>query len=317
MGRELFIEIGTEEIPAEFLPKTLKDMDELIRRELTASRIPFEGVRTFATPRRLVVHVKDVAEKQEEQIIEKLGPAKRVSFDEKGNPTKAALGFAKGQGLDIGELETIVTDKGEYICARKKIAGEEVNSILPLIIPKFILSIPFQKSMRWSNLEIRFARPIHWLVALFGSEVVPFRIENIRSGNESYGHRFMSPASFPVTGFEDYIAKSKERFLVVDQEERKKLIVAEVRKTAAVRVRQGPYRGGPPRGGELSRGISLGGLRELRRELSRAPQGRADDHDDVAPEILPGAGQGGQTHALLHNRQQHGCERPGGRGARQ
>jgi len=112
MGRELFIEIGTEEIPAEFLPKTLKDMDELIRREFTANRIPFEGVRTLATPRRLVVHVTGVAEKQEEQIIEKLGPAKRVSFDEKGNPTKAALGFAKGMGLDIGELYTIVTYMG-------------------------------------------------------------------------------------------------------------------------------------------------------------------------------------------------------------
>jgi len=232
MGKELFIEIGTEEIPAEFLTKTLRDMEELIRKELTGSRIPFGAVKTLATPRRLVVLVSKVAEKQEEQVIEKLGPAKRVSFDEQGNPTKAALGFAKGQGLEINELETIVTDKGEYICARKTIAGEETASLLPALIPRFILSIPFQKSMRWSNLEVRFARPIHWIIALFGADVVPFKLENIVSGNKSFGHRFMSPKPFAVKSFRDYMSKAKKKYLVVDQDERKKMIVAEVEKAA-------------------------------------------------------------------------------------
>ncbi len=232
MGKDLFIEIGTEEIPAEFLNKTLKDMDELIRKELTGSRIPFGAIRTLATPRRLVVFVSKVAEKQEEQVIEKLGPARRVSFDEQGNPTKAALGFARGQGLEISELETVVTDKGEYICARKKISGEETASLLPAMIPRFILSIPFQKSMRWSNLEIRFARPIHWIVALFGTDVVPFKMENLASGDKSFGHRFMSPKPFSVKSFKDYISKSKKKYVVVDQDERKKMIVAEVEKAA-------------------------------------------------------------------------------------
>ncbi len=232
MGKELFIEIGTEEIPAEFLNKTLRDMEELIRKELTNSRIPCGAIRTLATPRRLVVLVSNVAEKQEEQIIEKLGPAKRVSFDEQGNPTKAALGFAKGQGLEIRELETIVTDKGEYICARKKIAGEETASLLPAMVPRFILSIPFQKSMRWSNLEIRFARPIHWIVALFGADLIPFKLENLASGNKSFGHRFMSPKPFAVKSFKDYMSKAKKKYLVVDQDERKKMIVAEIEKVA-------------------------------------------------------------------------------------
>jgi glycyl-tRNA synthetase beta chain len=232
MGKELFIEIGTEEIPAEFLNKTLRDMEELIRKELTGGRIPFGEIRTLATPRRLVVLVSKVAEKQEEQVIEKLGPAKRVSFDEQGNPTKAALGFARGQGLEIGELETIVTDKGEYICARRKIAGEETASLLPAMIPRFILSIPFQKSMRWSNLEVRFARPIHWIIALFGADVVPFRLENLASGNKSFGHRFMSPKPFAVKSFRDYLSKSAKKYIVVDQDERRKMIVAEVEKAA-------------------------------------------------------------------------------------
>ncbi len=115
MGKELLLEIGTEEIPAEFLPKALKDMADIVGREFTQNRIGHGEVETMATPRRLVLCVADVAEKQEDQVLEKLGPAKRVSFDEKGNPTKAALGFAKGQGIGIAELETIVTDKGEYI----------------------------------------------------------------------------------------------------------------------------------------------------------------------------------------------------------
>lgn len=232
MAKDLFIEIGTEEIPAEFLNKTLRDMEELIRKELTGSRIPFGAIRTLATPRRLVVLVGKVAEKQEEQVIEKLGPARRVSFDEQGNPTKAALGFAKGQGLDISELETIVTDKGEYICARKRIAGDSTASLLPAMIPRFILSIPFQKSMRWSNLEIRFARPIHWVAALFGADVVPFKLENLASGNKSFGHRFMSPKPFTVKSFRDYLAKAKKKYVIVDHEERKKMIVAEVEKAA-------------------------------------------------------------------------------------
>jgi len=232
MGKDLFIEIGTEEIPAEFLNKTLRDMEELIRKELTNSRIPFGAIRTLATPRRLAVAVSKVAEKQEEQVIEKLGPARRVSFDEQGNPTKAALGFAKGQGLEISELETIVTDKGEYICARKTIAGEETASLLPAMIPRFILSIPFQKSMRWSNLEIRFARPIHWIVALFGTDVVPFKLENLASGNMSFGHRFMSPKPFAVKSFRDYMSKARKKYVVVDQDERKKMIVAEIEKAA-------------------------------------------------------------------------------------
>lgn len=187
MSKELLLEIGTEEIPADLLPKALTDMDSQIRKALAEARIAHGDIRTLATPRRLVLIVKEVAEKQDDQVIEKLGPAKRVSYDESGNPTKAALGFAKGQGIDISGIETVSTEKGEYICARKKILGEETKGILPGLLSKFILSLQFQKSMRWMDLSIRFARPIHWLLALFGGEPLTFQIENITSGRKTRG----------------------------------------------------------------------------------------------------------------------------------
>ena len=171
--------------------------------------------------------------KQEDQTIEKLGPAKKAAFDENGQPTKAAIGFARGQGLEVSQLETITTEKGEYLGARKTIAGQPTKELLPDILKDFMLAIPFRKSMRWANYDLRFARPIHWILALYGGDVVPLKIEDIESGNTSRGHRFMSPASFAVTGFEDYLEKTRENFVIADQAERKKLILEEAQKAAA------------------------------------------------------------------------------------
>ncbi|MEA1935345.1 MAG: glycine--tRNA ligase subunit beta, partial [Thermodesulfobacteriota bacterium] len=207
-------------------------MKRIIKDEFSENKITHGEVRTMATPRRLLLHVADVVEKQEDQIIEKLGPAKRVAFDENGNPTKAAIGFARGQGIDISETEIITTEKGEYICARKKITGKETKSILPDLLVKFITSIPFQKSMRWSNLELRFARPIHWILAIFGGEIIPFKIENISSSNMSRGHRFMSSQPFEVKSFDEYLKKIRENFVIVDPEERKAIILEEAMKAA-------------------------------------------------------------------------------------
>ncbi len=232
MGKELLLEIGTEEIPAAFLTKALTDMDGLIRRELDANRIRYEEIRTMGTPRRLFLAVAGVAERQEDQVIEKLGPAKKVALDAEGNPSKAALGFCRGQGLELAQLETAVTDKGEYLCARKKILGEATEGLLPAVLTKLITDIPFRKSMRWSDLEFRFARPIHWILALFDGRVVPFRIGNIASGAASRGHRFMSPAPFTVASREEYLTKTREHFVIVDPTERKRIIREETEKAA-------------------------------------------------------------------------------------
>jgi len=233
MSNELLLEIGTEEIPAAFIPKALNDMSSLIRKALTDERISYGTIRTFGTPRRLCLAVADVAERQEDQLIEKLGPAKRVSFDSQGNPTKAALGFAKGQGVDISEVGTLSTDKGEYLCIRKHISGQDSASLLPEILSRLVASLSFKKSMRWGDLDFRFARPIHWILALYGGAVVPFRIETIESGNLSRGHRFMKPEAFPVSNLSEYLEGTRDHFVMVDPGERKRIILEEARKAAA------------------------------------------------------------------------------------
>jgi glycyl-tRNA synthetase beta chain len=232
MGKELLLEIGTEEIPAVFLPKALRDMAELARGELAANRICHGGIRTMGTPRRLFLIADGVAEQQEDQVVEKLGPAARVAFNEQGNPSRAAIGFARGQGIDVAELERVTTDKGEYVCARKKITGEATEGLLPAILTKVIADIPFRKSMRWSDQEFRFARPIHWILALYDGRIVPFWIGNVESGDTSRGHRFMDPGTFQVGNLEEYLAGTRNRFVIVDPAERKEIIREETEKAA-------------------------------------------------------------------------------------
>jgi glycyl-tRNA synthetase beta chain len=233
MSKELLFEIGTEEIPAGFLSKAVVDMEDIIRKMLTEKRIAFKDIRCMATPRRLILYIADLAERQEDQTIEKLGPAKKAAFDENGQPTKAATGFARGQGLEVSQLETITTDKGEYLGARKTITGQPIQELLPDILKDFMLAIPFRKSMRWASYDLRFARPVHWILALYGGDIIPLKIEDIESGNQSRGHRFMSPASFTVTDFKDYLNKARENFVIADPAERKKFILEEAQKSAA------------------------------------------------------------------------------------
>lgn len=233
MSKELLLEIGTEEIPAAFLKKALKDMENMAAAMFLENRLRHGVIRALGTPRRLCLTVENLSEKQDDVIIEKMGPAKKVAFDDQGNPTKAALGFAKGQGVEFSELETVVTDKGEYLCIRKKSIGVSAAELLPALLIKFISGIPFRKSMRWSFYDFRFARPIHWIMALFGGDVLPFSIEDIQSGRISYGHRFMRNQPFEVTDYADYIEKAKKHFVIVDPEERKEIILKEIRQAAA------------------------------------------------------------------------------------
>jgi glycyl-tRNA synthetase beta chain len=232
MGKELLLEIGTEEIPAAFFPRVLEDLADIAERELAENRIPHGQIRTMGTPRRLFLAVADAAERQDDQLTEKLGPARRACFDEQGNPTPAAAGFARGQGIDVSELEITLTPKGEYVCARKKIAGQPTENLLPAILQKIVSSIPFRKSMRWADLDFRFARPIHWILALYGARVVPFEIAGVPSGNTTRGHRFMSPDSFAVTDSANYLSELKKRFVIVDPALREQIIADEIQKAA-------------------------------------------------------------------------------------
>jgi len=233
MGKELLLEIGTEEIPAGFISKALEEMALLIRRELDAARIAHGEVKTLGTPRRLVLLVKDIAKKQEDVEREKLGPPVQMAFDNKGRPTKAASGFAKGQGLQVEDLVTLKGEKGEYLCAVKKEEGKPSSLLFREILPRVIGTISFPKSMRWGTVKIRFARPIHWILALFNGQVIPFGFGGIESGNRSYGHRFMGPHAFEVRDFKTYMRQTKDAFVIVDPQERKKMIEEGIAEAAA------------------------------------------------------------------------------------
>ncbi len=230
---ELLFEVGTEEIPSSYLPKAVEEMKTILAAEFKNNRINYKEIKALATPRRLVLAATGVSPTQEKRMIEIIGPAKHIAFDEKGQPTKAALGFARGQGVPVEQLEVVKKEKGEYVCARKVEEGAETFTLLPAILARVISSLSFPKSMRWMDLDIYFARPIHWILALFDGQVIPFQIGNISSGNLSRGHRFMAPGSFQVKDLGDYLRKLKNSFVIVNPEERKEMILAEANKAAS------------------------------------------------------------------------------------
>ena len=232
MSAELFLEIGTEEIPAGFLPVAMADLERLLKKELETGRIAFESIRTYATPRRLAVTVQGVAMEQERQEMLATGPSVKVAFDAEGKPTRAAEGFARSNGVDVAQLSVMETDKGSYVYVSRVAEGSPTADRLPEILPRVLASIPFRKSMRWKDLDIRFARPIHWIVALFDGVVVPFAFGNLESGNISRGHRFMAPDPFPVQGVESWIQECERRFVLPDPAKRKAIIAREVERIA-------------------------------------------------------------------------------------
>jgi glycyl-tRNA synthetase beta chain len=224
MSKELFLEIGTEELPAAFQPKATADIERMLRKELEHARISFGEIKTFSTPRRLAIAVSDLDEQQPDLKTQAMGPAKSVAFDAEGNPTKAGAGFARGQGVDVSDLKIVTTGKGEYVSVDKEESGRPTRELLPDILPRLIDTIPFRKSMRWMDLDVRFARPVHWLVALYDGEVIPFSYATLESGNLSRGHRFMMPEAFAVKDADDYEAKCADHYVIADPAKRKALI---------------------------------------------------------------------------------------------
>ena len=232
MSAELFLEIGTEEIPAGFLRPAMKDLERLLRKEFETARIAFGAVSTFATPRRLAIAVEGIAASQERQELTVAGPSVKVAFDAEGNPTKAAIGFARSNGVEVDQLSRMTTDKGEYLYLSRVEEGRSTADLLPEILPRVVGNLPFKKSMRWKDLDIRFARPMHWIVALFDGLVVPFAFGNLQSGNQSFGHRFMAPGPFPVASLANWREETRRHYVMVDVEERKALIARELERVA-------------------------------------------------------------------------------------
>ena len=187
---KLLFEIGTEEIPAKFMPGILAQLQELAEKKMAELRIPFEAVKVYGTPRRMTFIASGVAETQADSTVEAKGPSAKIAFVN-GEPSKAALGFARGQGVDVKEL--VVRDN--YVYAVKHLAGAAVKDLLPDLLLDILTSLNFPKNMRWADHEFRFVRPIRWLVALFGTEVIPVEITGVKSGKFSRGHRFLRPSA--------------------------------------------------------------------------------------------------------------------------
>ena len=220
----LLLEMGTEEIPARFLPPALTMLKENTESLFAGHLIRFSDVRTYATPRRLAVLVKGIPSLQEDRIKEVFGPSRKVAFDAAGNPTKAAIGFAQSQGVAVKDLVMRSKDKGEYVAAVIRQEGLAVKDLLPEVLRRLILSLNFPKSMRWGSGTLRFARPLHWLLALLDGDTLPFDVDGLRSGNITKGHRFLSPGSFAVKEIPSYMHLLENNYVILDQDERREMI---------------------------------------------------------------------------------------------
>jgi len=232
MSGELLLEIGTEEIPAGFLAPALAGMKQCASSELEARRIHFDTMITMGTPRRLTLCVKGMAETQAESFVDTMGPPEKVAFAADGTPTPAAQGFASRQGVSVADLEIVATKKGNYVRLRKKVEGKAVICLLPELVERIILSVPFPKSMRWADLDMRFARPVQWILAIFNGATVPVGLTNLTSSNTSRGHRFLANESFVVHDLRSYLERTREHFVIPEVAKRKERIAIEARALA-------------------------------------------------------------------------------------
>ncbi len=231
--KELLFEIGIEEVPARFLPQAIQNLKNLISQRFAENAIPFGEISVFATPRRLALIAKDLPENQPDRTKEVFGPPEKAAFDKDGNPTKALAGFAKGLGLKPDQLIVKEKNSGRYMAAVVEEKGSPLKALFPGLLLEVILSLPFPKSMRWGNGNIRFVRPVRWITAIFDSEALHIELDGTKSGNITRGHRFLSPGAFQLKDAGSYEKVLQSSFVVVDQEKRRKTILEDLERLAA------------------------------------------------------------------------------------
>lgn len=229
MAKDLLFEIGAEEIPAGFMPNILGQLKQLAETKLNDAYLPFESIATYGTPRRLALIVKGLADTSAEISERHKGPSASIAYDADGNPTKAAIGFARGKGLDVADL---VVEEG-YIYAETKTAGVPAKDIVTDMLPQLITGLNFPKSMHWGNLDAKFVRPVRWLVALLDEEVIPVEFATVKSGNVTRGHRFLGADEITIKNAASYVETLKENFVMVDQDARRELISKQLHDIAA------------------------------------------------------------------------------------
>ncbi|MGP4061677.1 glycine--tRNA ligase subunit beta [Halobacillus sp. H74] len=231
MSKSVLFELGVEELPARFIDDALKQLQEKTADWLSENRIPYGEVKGYATPRRLAVKITAVEEKQPDIEEEAKGPAKKIALDDNGDWTKAAIGFSKGQGKDVEDIYFKEIKGTEYVHVNKFIQGAPTMKLLEGF-GDILLGLTFPKNMRWGNRELRYARPIRWLVALYGEEVIPFSIENVSTGKTTFGHRFLGGTA-TVNDPDQYEDVLKEQSIIASVEDRKKTIYDQLKQLEA------------------------------------------------------------------------------------
>ena len=228
----LLLEIGTEEIPAGYIEPALTVLSSTLLKKMTDARIEHGSAKIFATPRRLALEVQKVADKQKSMTSDVLGPPEKVGFDKKGQPTVAAKKFAEKVGVSVNALTVEDTVKGRYLCAKVTERGLPTRTLLKNILPEVILATPFPKTMKWAELDIQFARPIHSIVALLGDKIIPFTLGDTQSGRYTCGHYFMNPGKIKISSPKDYVKILRDANVIIDLQERKKGVEEEINKAA-------------------------------------------------------------------------------------
>lgn len=228
MAKDFLFEIGTEEIPAGFMPSILKQVRTLATEYLEGQRLPFASIEVYGTPRRVALLVSDLAEHSADMEERHKGPSVTIAFDENKKASKAAMGFARGKGIAVEEL---VAEDG-YVYAVTLTKGVDAKSILTAMLPAIMNGLNFPKSMRWGNYEERFVRPVRWFVALLDEEVLPFNMASAVSSNVSRGHRFLGEKEITITHPAMYVEALRKNCIIVNQEERRTLIVEQMEELA-------------------------------------------------------------------------------------
>ena len=228
MEKNLILEIGTEEIPARFMERALSDIASFAAEEFAEKRIAYGHIDVYGTPRRLVLSVRSVAERQNDLVEEFKGPSCKSAFDMSGEPTRAAKGFAKGKGIDVSDLQIRTLGKADYVFAVINHKGEDTSALLPEMMKSIITRLVFPKNMYWVEPNVRFARPIRWLLCLLGSDVVDFELNGMKSGRTSHGHRFMGAKLIDIPNADAYLDKMYDNNVIVDQKKREEKMRATI-----------------------------------------------------------------------------------------
>jgi len=227
--KDLLFEIGVEEVPAGYISSAVKKLTEIFETSLKEKKLCYKELTTYSTPRRMAIKITEVQERQNDEVIERVGPAKQIAYDAEGNLSKAAQGFLRGAGATENDIFFVESPKGDKLAVRKEIKGVSAAELIPEFAKEAIKKIYFPKTMRWGEGKLNFARPVRWFVFLFGNEVVELEIEGVKAGRTTFGNRFQKLVNpIEIDTIENYESKLAEVAVIADRDKRKQLILAQI-----------------------------------------------------------------------------------------